>query len=136
MSYGISFAQKLLDQEKFEEAAVEAEKAISLDPEDPEPHFELATALANLDRYAEAADHYEKALSLDVTAGVLTTDFVDDAYFSALLGAARQEASPQRLQRYLMVLPKGRHLKDVSDWQKRLRGELPSEFVKERIVSD
>jgi tetratricopeptide (TPR) repeat protein len=135
MSYGISFAQKLLDEEKYEEAAIEAEKAIALDPDDPEPHFERATALANLDRYAEATTHYEKALALDETARVLTTDFVDDAYFSALLGAARQESAPQRLDHYRQILPRGRHLKDAEDWKKRLRGELPSEFVKERVES-
>jgi tetratricopeptide (TPR) repeat protein len=136
MSFDISFAQKLLNEEKYEEAAVAAEKAMALDPEDPEPHFDRATALANLDRYAEAASHFEKALALDEAACVLTTDFVDDAYFSALLGAARQASAPERLERYLEVLPEGRHVKDVGDWQKRLRGELPSEFVKERIVSD
>jgi hypothetical protein len=62
---------------------------------------------------------------------------LDDAYFSALLGAARQEADVERgcakLERYATVYPAGRHVEDASDWQKRLRGELKSTFVKERL---
>ena len=37
-----------------------------------------------------------------------------------------------RIDRYRARLPEGRHLRDASDWQKRLRGELPSEFIKNR----
>jgi tetratricopeptide (TPR) repeat protein len=139
MSYGISFAQKLLDEEKYEQAADEATKAIAREPEDPEPHFERAQAYANLDRYVEAAADYEKALALDEEARVLQTDFLDDAYFSALLGAARKEPVEEgckRLQHYGEVFPRGRHLDDARDWQKRLRGELQSQFVKERLEQD
>jgi tetratricopeptide (TPR) repeat protein len=139
MSYGISFAQKLLDDGKYQEAAVEATHAIAREPEDPEPYFERATAYANLDRYLEAAADYERALQLDEEARVLTTDFIDDAYFSALLGAARKEPvgeGVKRLDRYAEVFPSGRHLADARDWQKRLRGELPSQFVKERLGED
>jgi tetratricopeptide (TPR) repeat protein len=136
MTYGTSFAQKLLDEGKFEQAVVEATRAAEREPEDPEPFFERATAYANLDRHVEAAADFERALELDEEAQVLTTDFVDDAYFSALLGAARTEAvdaGVARLERYASVLPSGRHLADARDWQKRLRGELPSVFVKEKL---
>jgi tetratricopeptide (TPR) repeat protein len=136
MTYGTSFAQKLLDEGKFEEAVVEATRAAEREPEDPEPFFERATAYANLDRHIEAAADFERALQLDEAAQVLTTDFVDDAYFSALLGAARGEPAAEgvaRLERYAKVLPNGRHVADARDWQKRLRGELPSTFVKERL---
>jgi tetratricopeptide (TPR) repeat protein len=136
MSYGISFAQKLLDEGKYEEAAAEATTAIGREPEDPEPWFERATAYANLDRYVEAADDFEKALTLDEEAQILQTDFIDDAYFSALLGAARKESVDEgvkRLERYAKTFPQGRHLHDARDWQKRLRGELQSQFVKERL---
>ena len=57
---------------------------------------------------------------------------LDDAYFSALLAAARHDAESDvgrgvtRLDRYAKTVPDGAHLKDVSDWQKRLRGEMPS----------
>jgi tetratricopeptide (TPR) repeat protein len=139
MTYGMSFAQKLIDQGKFEEAIVEATRAAEREPEDPEPFFERATAAANLDRHAEAADDFERALALDLEARVLETDFVDDALFSALLGAARAQSVEEgcaTLQRYAKVLPAGRHLDDARDWQKRLRGELQSQFVKERLTSD
>jgi tetratricopeptide (TPR) repeat protein len=139
MSYGISFAQKLLDEGKFAEAAAAATRAIAADAEDPEPLFERATAYANLDRYAEAATDLERALKLDEEARVLETDFLDDAYFSALLGAARKEPVAEgvkRLDRYAEIFPEGRHVADARDWQKRLRGELPSQFVKERLESD
>jgi tetratricopeptide (TPR) repeat protein len=138
MSYGISFAQKLLDEGKYQQAADEATKAIAAAPDDPEPFFERAQAYANLDRYVEAAADYEQALRLDEEAQVLQTDFLDDAYFSALLGAARQEPVADgvaRLDRYARTFPEGRHLADARDWQKRLRGELPSQFVKERLES-
>jgi hypothetical protein len=52
---------------------------------------------------------------------------VDDAYFSALLGAAKQEArsslagATQTLARYETILPGGRHLADAAAWPERLR---------------
>ena len=56
---------------------------------------------------------------LDEAAGVLEMDFVDDAYFSALLGAAKAQAqtsidaAAKTLARYKTVLPGGRHLADA-----------------------
>ena len=53
---------------------------------------------------------------------------VDDAYFSALLGAAKAEArtsieaAERTLARYKAVLPEGRHLGDAALWPDRLRG--------------
>jgi hypothetical protein len=64
---------------------------------------------------------------LDQAAGVLEVDFVDDAYFSALLGAAKAEArtsidaAVNTLARYKTVLPGGRHLADAEAWPDRLR---------------
>ena len=91
MPYGISFAQKLLDAGKWDEAIAEATKASEREPDEPEPFFERATAYANLDRYVEAAADFERALELDREAGVLQSDFVDDAYFqrAARRGARR-----------------------------------------------
>ena len=54
--------------------------------------MDRASAYAWLERYPEAVRDLEAALALDQTAGVLETDVVDDAYFSALLGAAKAEA--------------------------------------------
>ena len=69
-----------------------------------------------------------EAQGADETAGVLETDVVDDAYFSALLGAAKAEArtsmdaAERTLARYKTVLPGGRHLQDAAQWPDRLRG--------------
>jgi len=87
------------------------------------------------ERFLDVADFerdkevYRKALCLD-------DDMLDDAYVSALLGAGRATcdvaAGCAKRERYLTLFPSGRHVEDMSDWQKRLRGELKSHFVKER----
>jgi hypothetical protein len=134
--YGRSFASKLIQDGKYEQAIAEATKAIGAEDDNPEHFVDRATACVQLDRNAEAADDFVRALELDETAGILETDMVDDAYFSSLLAAARADASVddgcRRLAGYLDALPRGRHVKDVTDWQRRLRGELKSEFVKTR----
>ncbi len=69
---------------------------------------------------------------------MLDEDLIDDALFSTLLRSARQRAESDvakgvaRLGEYAGLRPDGRHLDDMSDWQKRLRGELQSTFVKQR----
>ena len=130
--YGESFASKLITAGKYEEAIAEATRAISQEESNPESWFERATANAWLERYTAAVLDFERALELDVAEGILETDAVDDAYFSALLGEAKAVGA-DRLTRYAEVLPKGRHLKDALDWARRLRGELKSEFVKARL---
>lgn len=134
--YGMSFAAKLLETGDYAGAIPEATKAIDREDDNPEHYAERATAYAYLERYAEAVSDFERALLLDETAHVLERDVIDDAYFSALLGVARAEptvaAGVTRLDRYEGIFPAGRHLADAADWQKRLRGELKSEFVKER----
>jgi tetratricopeptide (TPR) repeat protein len=132
----MSFAAKLLEKGEYDQAIVEATKAIEKEAENPEHFFERASACAMVERYVEAAADFERALELDRDARVLDDDVLDDAYFSALLGAARAEAvdaGVARLARYATVFPSGRHLRDAADWSKRLRGELQSEFVKRRL---
>ena len=144
--YGRSKAAILIEQGKYEEAVAEATRDMARDPTDPQPPFERAQALGYLARHFEAVTDFEQAITLDAKAGALDTDALDDAYFSALLSAAKQEATSmvgpgvgpgvdtgvKRLGRYAAIMPAGSHHKDASDWQKRLRGELKSEFVKER----
>lgn len=136
--YGRSFASKLIQDGKLEEAIEAATRAIALEEDNPEHWADRAAARVELGREAEAAEDFERALSLDEQAGVLETDLVDDAYFSALLAAARREAERsvdeacRRLGRYQTVLPSGRHLRDADDWARRLRGELKTEYVKTR----
>ena len=125
--YGKSFAAKLTEQGKYAEAIEEATRAAARDDEDPTPLFERAAAHAWLEQYPEAVRDLEAAMLLDQTAGVLEIDVVDDAYFSALLGAAKaeaqssMEAAVKTLARYKTVLPAGRHLADADAWPDRLR---------------
>jgi tetratricopeptide (TPR) repeat protein len=125
--YGKSFAAKLTEQGKYAEAIEEATRAAARDDEDPTPLFERAAAHAWLEQYPEAVRDLEAAMLLDQTAGVLEIDVVDDAYFSALLGAAKaeaqssMEAAVKTLARYRTVLPAGRHLADADAWPDRLR---------------
>lgn len=125
--YGMSFAAKMIEQGKYAEAIEEATRAVARDEEDPAPLVERASAYAWLERYPEAVQDLEAAIALDESAGVLEIDVVDDAYFSALLGAAKAEAQTslevagQTLARYQTVLPGGRHLADAAAWPDRLR---------------
>jgi Flp pilus assembly protein TadD len=125
--YGMSFAAKMIQEGKYAEAVEEATRAAARDDEDPTPLVERAAAYAWLERYPEAVKDLEAAIALDEAAGVLEVDVVDDAYFSALLGAAKMEARTSLdaaellLQRYQTILPGGRHLADAAAWPGRLR---------------
>ena len=125
--YGMSFAAKMIQEGKYAEAIEEATRAVARDDEDPAPLVERANAYALLERYPEAVKDLEAAIALDETAGVLESDVVDDAYFSALLGAAKVEAqssleaATRTLARYATILPGGRHLADAAAWPDRLR---------------
>ena len=136
MSYGMSFARKLIDRGDYEEAIASATKEIAEGNDGPEILVDRATACDLAERYAEAVADFERAIELDATAKVLQRDLVDDAYFSALLTCARDEATRSvdagvtRLDRYAQLLPKGAHLGDVGEWRRRLRGELVSTLDK------
>jgi tetratricopeptide (TPR) repeat protein len=136
--YGRSAASVHIDNGDYEEAVAAATEAIEREPEYSEHWFERASALAWLERYGESLGDFERALLLDRKTQVLEEDVVDDAYFSALLGAARAEATSDvargcaTLERYRGQFPDGRHVVDVGEWQERLRGERQSQFVKER----
>jgi tetratricopeptide (TPR) repeat protein len=125
--YGMTFAAKFIEQGKYAEAVDEATRAFERDQDDPAPLVERATAYAWLEQYSAAVNDFEAALALDETAGVLEIDVVDDAYFSALLGAAKIEARTSletafvMLARYRRVLPGGRHLADAELWPARLQ---------------
>ena len=125
--YGMTFAAKLIEQGKYAEAIEEATRAFDRDQDDPAPLVERASAYAWLEQYPAAVRDFEAAIALDQTAGVLEVDVVDDAYFSALLGAAKIEAQTSveiagaTLARYQTVVPSGRHLDDAAAWSGRLR---------------
>jgi len=137
--YGMSRAAVLNEAGDFEAAVQAATDEIARERGNSEHYWDRATALASLERYDEAVADFERAKEVDVKTSVLDDDMLDDAYFSALLGAARATAAAgdvpagcAKLDRYATLFPSGRHVDDAGDWQKRLRGELKSHFVKER----
>jgi tetratricopeptide (TPR) repeat protein len=135
--YGMSRASVFNEAGEFEAALEASTQEIARESDNAEHYWDRASALSSLERYDEAIAEFERARKVDAKSQVLDDDMLDDAYFSALLGAARQEADVERgcakLERYATVYPAGRHVEDASDWQKRLRGELKSTFVKERL---
>lgn len=128
--YGMSFAAKMIQQGDYPGAVTEATKAHERDAEDPAPLVDRAAAHALMENYAEAVADLEQALVLDEEAGVLDEDLVDDSYFSALLGLAKQQAAAsiddahQTLARYAKVRPAGRHQGDATEWSARLRATV------------
>jgi tetratricopeptide (TPR) repeat protein len=130
--YGMSFAAELMEKGKYEEAIDAATVAIEAGRANPEPLADRAAAYDSLERYAEAALDLEKALALNAASPVIDQDDLDDAFFSALVGAAKDSAATSVdagvavLATYRRVLPEGRHVQDSEDWRKRLRGELKS----------
>jgi len=135
--YGMSRAAVYNEAGEFEAALQAASEELAREGENSEHWWDRATALAALERYDEAVADFEHAQDADKKTAVLDDDMLDDAYFSALLGAARAAADVSagcaRLGRYATRFPSGRHVSDAGDWQKRLRGELKSTFVKERL---
>lgn len=130
--YGMSFAAELIEKGKYDEAIEAATSAIEAQKGNPEPFADRAAGYDGLERYAEAARDLERALELNAVEPVIDHDNLDDAFFSALVGAAKVDAETSvdaavaLLARYPRVLPKGRHVRDAEDWRKRLRGELQS----------
>ncbi|MDB4966123.1 MAG: hypothetical protein JWN44_1812 [Myxococcales bacterium] len=135
--YGMSRASVFNEAGEFEAALEASTQEITRESDNAEHYWDRASALSSLERYDEAVAEFERAKLVDTKLGVLDDDMLDDAYFSALLGAARQEkdieTGCEKLRRYLTVFPAGRHVTDTDEWQRRLRGELKSKFVKERL---
>ncbi len=130
--YGMSFAKELIEQGDYEEAIAAATKALDDGDAGPEPLFDRATANELAEHYDAAIADFEAAIAKNAVAKEIDPFALDDAYFSALLAAARSDAESDvargvaRLERYAKACPEGAHLADVRDWQKRLRGEMPS----------
>jgi tetratricopeptide (TPR) repeat protein len=134
--YGMSFARKHIDDGDYEEAIAAATKEIAEGDVGPEILVDRAAAYELAERFAEAVADFERAIELDATAHALQRDLVDDAYFSALLACARDEAARsvdlgvKRLDRYADLFPKGAHIAEAAEWKRRLRGELVSTLDK------
>lgn len=138
--YGMSFAKKHIEQGDYEEAIAAATEEIAGGNDGPEPLFDRGTAYELAERYAEAVADLEQAIGKNEAEKELDPFVLDDAYFSATLAAARAEAKDDlakalaRLDRYRALLPEGAHAVESRDWQKRLRGELPSLLDKTKSV--
>jgi tetratricopeptide (TPR) repeat protein len=130
--YGMSFAKKHIEEGDYEAAIAAATEAIEGGDKSPEPVFDRATAYELVERYVEAVVDFEKAIQMNREEQELDPFALDDAYFSATLAAAKSEAKADlkkalgRLDRYREVLPDGAHVAESKDWQKRLKGEMPS----------
>ncbi|MBX3203081.1 MAG: hypothetical protein KF894_33460 [Labilithrix sp.] len=138
--YGMSFAKKHIEQGDYEEAIAAATEEIDGGNDGPEPLFDRGTAYELAERYAEAVADIEQAIVKNQADKELDPFVLDDAYFSATLAAARAEAKGDlakalgRLDHYRELLPDGAHVVESNDWQKRLRGELPSLLDKTKSV--
>ena len=128
----MSFAKKFIENGDYDKAIDAATTTITDGDAGPEPLFDRATAYDLAERYLEAVADFEAAITLNGAEQEIDPFTIDDAYFSALLSAARKESErdvPKALvllQRYMQYAPKGEHVADCADWQKRLKGELPS----------
>ena len=136
----MSFAKKQIEQGDYEEAIVSATEEIEGGNHGPEPLFDRGTAYELAERYVEAVADFEEAIRTNREAKELDPFVLDDAYFSALLAAARSEQKSNlaqaltRLDRYRELCPDGAHVLESVDWQKRLRGELPSLLDKTKEI--
>jgi tetratricopeptide (TPR) repeat protein len=128
----MSFAKKFIEDGDYDKAIEAATTSITDGDEGPEPLFDRATAYDLAERYLEAVTDFEAAITKNGAEQEIDPFTIDDAYFSALLSAARKEAEgdvPKAvtlLQRYMQFAPNGEHVADCRDWQKRLKGEMPS----------
>lgn len=138
--YGMSFAKKHIEDGDYDAAIEAATVTINDGDHGPEPLFDRATAYDLAGRYLEAVTDFEAAMTKNMAEPEIDPFTIDDAYFSALLSAAREAAATdvrkgvELLHRYVQYAPKGEHLTECGDWQKRLRGELPSLLDKTRAV--
>jgi tetratricopeptide (TPR) repeat protein len=138
--YGMSFAKKHIEEGDYEAAIAAATEEIEGGNAGPEPLFDRGTAYELSERWAEAVTDLEQAIEKNRAEKELDVFMLDDAYFSATLNAARDEAKGNlqkalaRLDRYRELWPEGAHLFESKDWQKRLRGELPSLLDKTKDI--
>jgi hypothetical protein len=128
----MSFAKKFIEDGEYEKAIAAATTSIEDGDVGPEPLFDRATAYDLAERCHEAVADFEAAITKNGVEQEIDPFTIDDAYFSSLLSAARKEAERDvakgvtLLQRYMQFAPNGEHVADCADWQKRLRGEMPS----------
>ncbi len=137
----MSFAKKHIEDGDYDAAIAAATATIADGDQGPEPLFDRATAYDLAERYLEAVADLEVAIARNEAEQEIDPFTIDDAYFSSLLSAARDLATRDvakgvaLLQRYVQFAPHGEHRAECSDWQKRLRGELPSLLDKTKDIN-
>jgi tetratricopeptide (TPR) repeat protein len=136
----MSFAKRHIDEGEYDEAVAAATRAMEEGDAGPEPYFDRGTAHELNERFAEAVADFERAIEKNKTEKELDPFVLDDAYFSASLAAARADKDLRTalgvLDRYREVLPDGAHVAESRDWQKRLRGEMPSLLDKTKALDE
>lgn len=136
--YGMSFAKKHIEDGEYEEAVAAATAAIEGGDRGPEPLFDRATARELLEQFDDAASDFEAAIATNRADKQVDPFVLDDAYFSALVAGAQVAEDPRvavaLLDRYLRTCPEGSHVADARDWQKRVRGEMPSLLDKTKPI--
>jgi hypothetical protein len=138
----MSFAKKHIEDGEYDEAIAAATKSIDDGDAGPEPLFDRATAYDLAERYLDAVTDFESAITKNGAEQEIDPFTIDDAYFSALLSASRKEAERDvgkavaLLARYMQFAPKGEHVADCRDWQKRLKGEMPSLLDKTKGIGE
>ena len=136
----MSFAKKFIEEGDYEKAIDAATTSIADGDAGPEPLFDRATAYDLAERYADAVADFESAITKNGKEQEIDPFTIDDSYFSSLLSASRQAAAKDvtagvtMLQRYLRFAPEGQHIEECKDWQKRLKGELPSLLDKTKDI--
>lgn len=130
MSYGELFSTRLVAEERFEEAIVQATQEIDADADEPEAWFNRAQALSALGRLDEAAQDYAAALARDASGSNLDPAAADDELFDvlrrlALSKKADRSAALAHFDDYKRLLPEGRHVGDIAKWIAHLDGEQP-----------
>ncbi len=134
MTYGAMLSSKLVTEGKFQEAIAAATDEIRLQPGEPEPFFNRGQARVALGQLAEAVGDYERALTLDASDSAMDPEAVDDELFFALRTLASQRAAQSKddpraaaavIQRYVAILPGGRHVDDVAKWIDKFHGVEP-----------
>jgi tetratricopeptide (TPR) repeat protein len=130
-AYGQSFAEKFIQDGKYEEALAAADKALVLDEDDEGAHADRGAAAYYLKQYAESVASYERAIALGAAKG-LEGELIDDAYYESVRALAvdthergDSSAAERVLADYSEKLPAGRHKGDRAKWVQIFRGQAP-----------
>jgi tetratricopeptide (TPR) repeat protein len=133
----MTFARAQLQRGNPDAALEAADKDVIERDASPEPHFDRACALEELERFEESIAAYERALVLNLSDKTLDPFMLDDAYFSALVTASKStpgQAAATLFARYAEICPNGGHLQDAQEWKQRALGRLPSTLDKTKAL--